>query len=191
MNILTHALCGVMILSGCSQGTHDDDPVDSATPGAARTLFEAARNNDVDGTERLIAAGARVNDFESGFRPLHWAARRGHVEVARMLIANGADPHAKADNSWTPLHFASDRGHTDMVRLLLKCHINVNTSDNVRLTPLHLAARNGHVEIVRALLEAGADPEAQSGVLLETPGWMAFWRGHGDVVKVIREHERK
>ena len=45
-------------------------------------------------------------DFR-GMTPLHWAANRGRIDVARLLIKNGADIN-KADKSGkTPLDLAS------------------------------------------------------------------------------------
>ena len=40
------------------------------------------------------------------YTPLHWATREGHKEIAELLIANGADVNAKADNGKTPLDYA-------------------------------------------------------------------------------------
>ncbi|MFQ5965922.1 MAG: ankyrin repeat domain-containing protein [Candidatus Scalinduaceae bacterium] len=52
------------------------------------------------------------------FTPLHWAAYIGHMDIAEVLIENGADVNAKSANGSTPLHVAATNGHTKMVTLL-------------------------------------------------------------------------
>ena len=50
-----------------------------------------------------------------------WAACSGHVAVAEMLIAAGADVNPANDaGGWTPLHHAVHNGHLDVVQLLLR-----------------------------------------------------------------------
>ena len=35
---------------------------------------------------------------------LHYAAQKGHVDVAKVLIQNGADVNAVEEDNWTALH---------------------------------------------------------------------------------------
>jgi ankyrin repeat protein len=49
--------------------------------------------------------------------PLLRAARSGNVNVARILLACGADPNFK--HKATPLHYAADGGHIEVVELLM------------------------------------------------------------------------
>ncbi len=41
---------------------------------------------------------------------LHWAAMRNHEELAKLLLANGADPNLLAGNGCTALDLAEQRG---------------------------------------------------------------------------------
>ena len=41
-----------------------------------------------------------------GMTPLHVAARKGHKEIAKLLIAEGAYVNTKDENSLTPLDLA-------------------------------------------------------------------------------------
>ena len=37
-----------------------------------------------------------VNDFDlMGYTGLHWAAKRGHLDIAKILLEHGADPDAE------------------------------------------------------------------------------------------------
>jgi hypothetical protein len=80
-------------------------------------------------------------------------------ELARWLVAEGAD--LSATDSWgnTPLHSRarSRRGRIDIL-LMLGADIN-NTSASIG-TPLHAAAHSHNVENVRLLLERGAQTDA-------------------------------
>jgi hypothetical protein len=57
----------------------------------AMTLHGAARSGDAAEAERLVKAGADVEQQDAaGKRALHWAAKHGHVEVIRTLALLGA-----------------------------------------------------------------------------------------------------
>ena len=67
----------------------------------------------------LIAAGAEVNVAQRhGWTPLHGAAATGDVEVVRLLLARGADPHAKHDGGATALDLARENDHSEAAALL-------------------------------------------------------------------------
>ncbi len=50
--------------------------------------------------------------------PLHAAAQNGDVEMARALIAGGADVEARADNNQNALDLALTKGQQAMVDFL-------------------------------------------------------------------------
>ena len=56
---------------------------------------------------------------EEGDTPLHYAADKGHADVARALIEAGASVRAANQQRKTPLHLAADRGHTEVSTALL------------------------------------------------------------------------
>lgn len=89
--------------------------------------------------------------------PLHWAANSGFLDVATILIANGANPDA-LDLMLTPaLHEASMQGHDTVTAYLLQCGADVNARDDLGFSALHRAASNGHTKVCIALVEAGAE----------------------------------
>ncbi|XP_014370975.2 uncharacterized protein LOC106720736 [Papilio machaon] len=55
----------------------------------------------------------------AGFTPLHVAAARGHVRIARLLLQYGANVSAAAQGGIRPLHEASENCHVEVIRLLL------------------------------------------------------------------------
>jgi hypothetical protein len=68
-------------------------------------LFRAARNGDVAGVERSLAAGGGVNDAApiDGKTALFRAAVFGHADVVRALLEHGADPERRGNDGRTAL----------------------------------------------------------------------------------------
>lgn len=57
---------------------------------------------------------------QSGFTPLHLAAKHTHVDTVQLLIEQGADVNASGRNGLTPLHLATHYGSLILVRVLLE-----------------------------------------------------------------------
>ena len=47
------------------------------------------------------------------------AAVRGHLEVVRCLLEQGADRDKVGNSGWTPLHYAANYGHLEIAMLLM------------------------------------------------------------------------
>lgn len=73
----------------------------------------------VASTEALVKAGAAVNERQSGgFTPLMSAAQNGDTEVARLLLAHGADPSLRDDEGRSAADHARTAGHPEIAALL-------------------------------------------------------------------------
>jgi len=93
--------------------------------------------------ELLISKGASINATNNGFTPLHWAADRGHEEVAALLIEKGLNVNAKDENRGrTPLHFSAHEGHIEVTDLLIRKEANLNAKTNDGFTPLDSTKQN-------------------------------------------------
>ena len=58
--------------------------------------------------------------FAAAEKGLHFAAKKGHVDVAKVvLIQNGADVNAVDKYKSTALHCASQNGHVDVAKEVL------------------------------------------------------------------------
>jgi ankyrin repeat protein len=68
-------------------------------------LHEAAKTDKIDKVRKLLKEGHPVNVLDSrfGLTPLHFAIRNGRVEVARLLIENGASLTQPSSQGITPL----------------------------------------------------------------------------------------
>jgi ankyrin repeat protein len=103
--------------------------------------------------------GVNVNaSTPQGETPLMIAALRGHIEVARALVAQGADVNKPG---WTPLHYAATHAGPaarELVALLLEQHAYIDAESPNGTTPLMMAAQYGEPDVLRLLLDEGADP---------------------------------
>jgi ankyrin repeat protein len=136
-------------------------------------LIQAVRQGNVEAVAMLIQRGEDLNATDGdGLSALHWAAERGDLEAARVLIAAGASLDAGTRiGRYTPLHLASRGGHAAVVEALLEAGADPNavtTSSGV--TPLHLAAASiSGSDAVDALLRHGAFPDAREASAGQTP----------------------
>lgn len=115
-------------------------------------------------------------------RPLYAAAEAGHIDMLRLLLARGADVHARIGSGATALHAAASEGHLDIVALLLERCASLQAVDDSGRTPLHMAANIAERDpkLVRFLLDRGAaldarDREGRTPLHAAGPGnvWVA------------------
>ena len=138
----------------------------------------------------------------AGDTPLHIAAAGYAVDVARSLLAEGADVLARNRRGATPLHYAADghpgghlwnpRAQAAVIVLLIRSGADANATDKSGVAPLHRAVRTRSTGAVRALIANGASARQRnkSGstplqLALQTTG-----RG-GSGAAVVREEQEK
>jgi len=121
----------------------------------------------------MLVVPACTNAEVVPVRPaLHWAAENGLVDIAALLIDQGADPNETDHFGNTALHVALS--YPDMVQLLLESGADVNAKNALGNTPLHLSVADKRV--VEVLLAAGARVNARNG-LDKTPLHYAMRQG--------------
>lgn len=169
-------------------------PACNGDGASVQELFDAISASDADRVAALLAAAPALANARThgGQVPLIAAAERGLTDVARALLAAGADPTA-TDGFWTPLYAAAHTGPykrkpalavADLVlahgapddifnasalgrvqrvaELLASDPSLANSRDGIGCTPLFLAAWTGYPVVVERLLQAGADPNVRS-----------------------------
>jgi ankyrin repeat protein len=82
------------------------------------------------------------------------------LEVANILLGQGANIRAATNGGQTVLHGAARLHDTELVRYLVDRGANVRAVNANFETALHNAARTTNVEIVRYLIDQGADVHA-------------------------------
>ena len=132
-------------------------------------LMTASRLGHLELVKLLIARRASVTrQSPHGDTALNFAALKGHVAVAELLITHGGDLKPRG---WTPLHYAAFEGRAEIVKLLLSKGAEKDALAPNGYSALMLAARGGHLEAARALLYEDADvsikgPDGQTALTI-------------------------
>jgi ankyrin repeat protein len=141
-------------------------PVD-ATNGSHRTALDLAVWADQVAVVRLLlSAGAdpeqKIGEYGEDY-PLRFAAPRGMLDLAAVLLEGGARPEGHPEGRrGTPVVLAASQGQTAIVEMLLDRGVNIEGFDAVGARPLVSAAFEGHLDTVRFLLDRGAQPRPEA-----------------------------
>ena len=127
--------------------------------GDGTMLLEAAASGDAARVTELLSDGARVDVRDAAKRTSLLLATRGdHVDVARALIAAGADVNAKDNIRDTPFLYAGAEGRDAILRMILDTgRANLKDTNRYGGTALIPAAHHGHPGAVRILLGTAID----------------------------------
>ena len=134
-----------------------------ASPDLARAAFRGGATRE-DAKPWFLDTIAHY--IYTGDTLLHVAAVTYDRDLARALIAAGADVRARNRRGAEPLHYAADggpasptwnpRAQADIIACLLEAGASPNALDKSGVAALHRAVRNRCTGAVRALLEGGA-----------------------------------
>ncbi|HET7694490.1 MAG TPA: ankyrin repeat domain-containing protein [Vicinamibacterales bacterium] len=150
-------------------------------------VADAAMSADVRAVRALLTAGEDVNAAQGdGMTALHWAARRGDLEMVRMLLAAGGHVRAATRlGGYTPLLLASQNGHAEVIEALAAAGADVKTATSAGVTALMLASAAGQVPAVDALIKHGAEVNAAEPTRGETALMFAAANRRADVVRAL------
>ncbi len=126
---------------------------------------------------------------QGAMTPLLYAARDGRTDIARMLLAAGANLNQPEANGESPLLIAINNGQIELAQVLLEKGADPNAADGFGRTPLwsavdyrNLDAAEGSgtngvnrepvLPLIRALLDHGANPNVQTKVEPPSRRWM-------------------
>ena len=139
-----------------------------------------------------------------GNTALLFAARVGALEVARHLVAAGADVDDADAWGVSATGLAAHTGHTELVEYLLDAGADLSAA-TAGFAPLHTAVMRRDVRMVTALLAHGADPNARLEVwtpsrrssrdfnfppalIGATPFWLAARFDAPDLMRLLADH---
>lgn len=130
----------------------------------------------VRGATRRAAVDFYLEEIQhyvyEGDAALHVAAAGYRHQIARKLLAAGADVRARNRRGGEPLHYAADgfpgsaawnpNAQAATVTVLIEAGADPNATDKSGVTPLHRAVRTRCAAAVRALLDGGADADGKN-----------------------------
>src|SRR5262249_60535704 len=103
--------------------------------GDGTRVADAAMAGNAAAVRAALTSGEDVNAAQGdGMTALHWAARRGDLDVVKMLLAAGANVRAITRlGNYTPLLLASEAGHPPVVAPLPapRAHPQVTTASRL------------------------------------------------------------
>jgi ankyrin repeat protein len=146
-------------------------PTGAGGPGGASPLWMAAYSGRAQIVAWLIEQGlGDANDravrqyAASEVSALMASAAAGSLDTVEVLLAHGADVHARDSIGRTALFSAVERGYPAIVDRFLAAGADLEAADTWGCTALHVAASNAGwtaVSRIEHLLERGADPLAR------------------------------
>ena len=123
-------------------GTSSTDPISGAV-----------RHGYLDVADTLVKLGAAVDRTDARITPLVKAVLGDQVEMAKFLIAKGADVNHVDGNGMTPLLYAAsiDFGSPAMIDMLLKAGARTDMKTKQGQTALELARQYKHTHLIESL----------------------------------------
>jgi len=156
-----------------------------SNPSVNAQLLVAARNTDAEAVKKSLDRGAAPNSRNRlGKTSLYISIEKNRIDIAKMLIAAGADVNLPSLEKVTPLIAASYAGSLPFVDLLLQHNAAHDATDRLHKSALVYAAGMGHTAVVERLLQAGA-PIDQTPVDGLTPLMWAAGQGHTQTVQLL------
>ncbi|EKV07769.1 Ankyrin 2,3/unc44, putative [Penicillium digitatum PHI26] len=150
-------------------------------------LHWAAIQGQLRTAKESLRQGAEIESRHRKTRktPLIHSAQCGHADVVALLLAHGANPHAKGGRGTKdPITSAVLRNRAAVASILLDNGVDVNLT-GYKGSLLHLAAEkchNSRAAVARVLIERGANLESMND-LKQTPLQVAC---ESDSVEVAR-----
>ena len=181
---------GADVNAGVNNTTASTGSYTPAATGHTSPLALAIINAHYELAADLLDAGADPNAFDARGSLLHalaWIRRPGSgrppeqtgnldsLDLARRLLAQGADPNVRI--FWREIPFEIDLG-------IVKPPPNISVGRNfisfVGATPFYLAAKHADLDMMKLLVDYGADPltaTAQGVTPLMAAAGLGFWDG--------------
>jgi ankyrin repeat protein len=149
-------------------------------------LLEAVKKGTVSEVHSALGRGANVHCRDlNGSSVLEQAERFEQSDIARILIANGADPNQRIGNRGdTLLHRAAASGNIGFAVVLLEHGADANAMNGTGQSPLHLAAGRGYEYLADHLLQQGATANATTKHG-DTPLHIAARKGDGAMIQLL------
>lgn len=116
--------------------------LDASDAKGQSALMMAAIQGNRPAVELLLSRRARV-DGAGSWTALHYAAARGHAEIARVLILHGANLDARSANGTTPAMLAARHAFYNTLELLAQMGADLSLRNDAGLGVIEYLAAHG------------------------------------------------
>jgi ankyrin repeat protein len=123
--------------------------VDAVNQYNETPLMYVALIGDLPRLKRLIARGAKVN--KEGWTPLHYAAVKARVEIAKFLLQSGALPNELSPDGDTALILAVRADSLETVQALINGGADPGLSNLSAQDAIDVARSRGKEDLAKAL----------------------------------------
>jgi ankyrin repeat protein len=88
--------------------------------GAKDSIFIATIIGDAAKVKVFLGSNPSLihQKDQSGQTCLHWAANKGHLQIVKLLVSQGAQVNLKDKTGWTPLEYAAEMKRKEIVKYL-------------------------------------------------------------------------
>ena len=149
-------------------------------------LIVAAQAGDEAMVSLLIEFGADVEAVDTvGCTPLMNAVMQDRAGVLRLLIEAGADLEHVGDEEISALTMAVIYDRPELIDVLVAAGAEVDRELG-GMTALDSACKQGKARVVERLLEAGADPNHEAMIRVNSKQF-ALQGGHGHIANMLHE----
>lgn len=148
-------------------------------------LQAVAQSGNLEHLERLLAAGADIDECGVEDPPLLTAASCGRTAMVQRLISAGAQLEARGQFGNTALGEAVSNGQFDCARVLLENGAHLDACADSSIVAAAIWAQR--TATLRLLLEHGADPNEAHGDH-PAPLFLAISAGKPKMVQALLEH---
>lgn len=135
--------------------------VEAANKQGETALMLLSVLGQTDRARKLLDRGAQVNRL--GWTPLHYAASRGRLDVAKLLISRKAMINAPAPDGTTPLMMAALSKNDAMVTLLINAGADPTTRNLSNLNAADWARSANASSLASRLDDLASRQEQQRG----------------------------
>ena len=100
-----------------------------------------------DANAHCVGHGSQHDDVPVIGTPLYFAAAHGKIDVMRVLLEHGANPHAAASDGTTPFFMACANEHLPAMALLRDCHVDMSAPNEDGTSPSLIAANYCNLDV--------------------------------------------
>lgn len=130
-----------------------------------QNLVYYSQEGNIDNVRLLIEAGVSANAFyyieenkkKWYYSPLYSAYTKNHLDIAELLIKNGANVNFIDDNNIipTPINYAIEKNNAELLAFFIKngADINLNKKKDNELIPIYQAIKLKYYDILKILID--------------------------------------